>query len=111
MTSTKTIADISARIEAQQQKLVELKERKAKIEALARARQGKQDRAKDTRRKVLAGAVILNAAKLGKISPLLLGQLLDEGLEKITDRGLFGLAPKMPTQNQATAEVGNGSRS
>lgn len=103
MTSIKTIDDISARIEVQQRKLAQLKERKAKIEALARARQGKQDRADDTRRKILAGAVIMNAAKLGKISPLFLEQLLDDGLEKTADRKLFDLVPKAEVQTQVAA--------
>lgn len=64
------------------------------MEALARAREGKQERAADTRRKILAGAVILNAVKLGKVSPLFLDQLLDEALNKPADRELFKLPPK-----------------
>jgi large subunit ribosomal protein L7/L12 len=98
--TAKTIEALTARIEAQQQKLAQLKEKKSKAESLARARLGKEERAADTRRKILAGAVILNAVELGKISPIFLEQLMDQALTKPADRELFNLQKKLPPMAQ-----------
>lgn len=105
MQQPKTITELAARIDAQQKKLSQLKERKAKLESIARAKSDEKERAADTRRKILAGAVILNAARLGKINPVFLGQLLDEGLEKASDREVFKLGPRETSQSPSAAKT------
>lgn len=46
----------------------------------------------------------MNAAKLGKLSPVFWNQLLDEGMERAADRELFGLDPKAKAKNQTAEE-------
>ena len=52
-------AGIEAKIKAQEEKLKQLKAQKQQIEARKRAAAAKVTRQQDTRRKVLAGAMIL----------------------------------------------------
>ena len=52
-------AGIEARIKAQEEKLKQLKAQKQQIEARKRSATAKVTRQQDTRRKVLAGAMVL----------------------------------------------------
>ena len=88
---TKAFTKLEATIEAQQKKLVQLKAKKQKMEALHKARESGLARRQDTRRKVLAGAMLmelmdkdpqLKAQMLGKLSTFLV---------RPDDRALFEL--------------------
>ena len=88
---TKALTKLEATIEAQQKKLAQLKAKKQKMDALQKARLTGLARRQDTRRKVLAGAMLmelmdkdpqLKAQMLGKLSTFLV---------RPDDRALFGL--------------------
>lgn len=93
---------LNAKIEAQTEKLRRLKEQKAKAERRARAAAKKQERAKDTRRKILLGAMLLEKIKRGETSPERIRAAIDPFLRRNADRELFGLPPITPenAQNQ-----------
>ena len=74
-------------------KLRKLKEQKAKAERRAKLIQQKQERTKDTRRKILLGAMLLEKIKRGEIDPDRIRNDLDPFLRRNADRELFGLPP------------------
>lgn len=65
----------------------------AQIQAI-KAREQKQHRKDDTRRKVLIGGIVLKMVKTGEMPEARLAQLLDRHLDADRDRKLFGLGPK-----------------
>jgi hypothetical protein len=74
-----------------------LRQQKAKIErklATIEASQRKRSRAEDTRRKVLAGAALLESVKGKPDKEAELRALLDGFLTRPDDRALFGLPVK-----------------
>ena len=76
------------------EKLKKLEERqnqlKTQIQKL-RAKEATEDRKRDTRRKVVLGAVLLEMVKSGEWSDEKLKNLLDRKLTRPRDRELFGL--------------------
>ncbi len=75
----------------------------AAIDAEIRRREARdvaQERKRDTRRKLLLGAVTWARVDKGKISKEGVMRILDEDLVRPADRALFGLSPK-PTANSA----------
>ena len=76
-------------------KALELKRKQidARIANLRAANQA-DARKKDTRRKILAGAVVLNQADTDREARTRLWKLLDRNLDKTRDRELFGLDPR-----------------
>lgn len=90
--SEKLLALVS-QIEAQTEKLRQLKEKKAKAERRAKYEQKKQERAKDTRRKILLGAMLLEQIKKGDADINKIKADLDPFLKRNSDRELFGLQP------------------
>jgi predicted membrane chloride channel (bestrophin family) len=71
-----------------------LKQRKAQLEArlqMLEARQRTQDRKRDTRRKVLAGAMILHQVETRRFPRDEFIRMMDEFLTRDYDRELFGL--------------------
>ena len=60
---TKSAENIEKKIEAQLEKLKQLKAQKQAIEARERSKQKEQERKDDTRRKILLGAWVLNKLK------------------------------------------------
>lgn len=95
-----SIKNLDEKISEQTEKLRQLKERKAKQERQLRATLKKQERAKDTRRKILLGALWLQKLKNGdeKVREKTLSQL-DTFLTKAADRELFGLEPLQNRQD------------
>lgn len=96
-----TVQTISERIALQQEKLAQLKARKAKLEAAEKNRINKANRSSDTRRKILVGSLILAAVNRGEIEKLFLLKILNEGLERVDDRKLFNL----PERNRIEIDV------
>ena len=87
---TKSAENIEKKIEAQLEKLKQLKAQKQAIEARERTKQKEQQRKDDTRRKILLGSYLIkkmqNEANKGKI----LAEL-NEYLTENRDRQLFDL--------------------
>lgn len=84
---------LDAKISAAEKQLKQLKERKAKAERQARAAIRKQERANDTRCKILLGALWLEQLKNGQEDLETAKSQLDGFLTRDKDRELFGLAP------------------
>ena len=88
---TKALTKLEATIQAQQTKLAQLKARKQKMEALHKAKASGLERRQDTRRKVLAGAMLLELMnKDPELQKQMLGKL-STFLVRPEDRVLFGL--------------------
>lgn len=83
-----TIENTIATLEA---KLKQAKAKKQQIEARKRASETKEERAKDTRRKILVGAAILAKVERGEWPNDKLLAMLDSTLVRPTDRNLFDL--------------------
>ena len=90
---------IDDRIAAAEKKLKQLKAQREQIEARQLARLLKGQRADDTRRKILTGAVVLSAVEHGEDgwSREALMALLSARLARPDDRALFDL-PEPPAQ-------------
>lgn len=79
------------------ERIRKLEEQRQRIDAriaAIRARAQTQARKDDTRRKVLAGSVVLKAVREGTLGAQVLRDLLDRYLEADRDRRLFDLPPK-----------------
>ena len=83
-----TIENTIASLEA---KLKQAKAKKQQIEARKRALETKEERAKDTRRKILVGAAILTKVERGEWPRDKLLAMLDSALTRTDDRALFDL--------------------
>ena len=89
---SQALAKLEASIEAQQKKLAQLKAHKQKIEARQKAKLQGVARQQDTRRKILAGAMLLEImANDVELQKSMLGKL-SAFLTREDDRKLFGLA-------------------
>ena len=88
---SQVLAKLEASIEAQQKKLAQLKAHKQKIETRQKSKLQGAARQQDTRRKVLAGAMLLELMnKDAELQKSMLGQL-SSFLTRDDDRKLFGL--------------------
>ena len=83
-----TIASLEARLK-------QAKAKKQQIEARKRAMETKEERAKDTRRKILVGSIILAKVQAGEWPKEKLLSMLDVNLVRANDRVLFEL-PELP---------------
>lgn len=83
-----TIENTIASLEA---KLKQAKAKKQQIEARKKAIETKEERAKDTRRKILVGAAILTKVERGEWPRDKLLAMLDSALTRADDRALFNL--------------------
>ena len=88
---SQVLVKLEASIEAQQKKLAQLKAQRQRIEARDSARAQATTRKHDTRRKILAGAMLLELmSKDADLQKQMLAKL--EGfLTREDDRALFGL--------------------
>jgi hypothetical protein len=82
---------IDERIAALEAKLKQLKVRQQRAEARAKSLQLKQDRKADTRRKILAGAILLAKVENGLFDKKIFNGWMDAALTREDDRALFGL--------------------
>ena len=88
---SQALVKLEASIEAQQKKLAQLKAHKQKIEARQKSKLQGAARQQDTRRKVLAGAMLLELMnKDPELQKSMLGKL-SSFLTRDDDRKLFGL--------------------
>jgi hypothetical protein len=84
---------IVERIEVLEGRLKQLKAKQQKIEARRRARESRETRQADTRRKFLAGAVVLAQVERDALAKAQFRQWLDQSLTREDDRALFELPP------------------
>jgi len=82
---------LDERISTLKGKLKELELRQQRIDARKRALQSRRDRKQDTRRKILAGAVVLSRVAQGQIPEAEFRTWLDAALTRPDDRALFNL--------------------
>lgn len=87
------LSKLEASIEAQRKKLAQLTARKQRIEAQQRAKLQGEERKKDTRRKILAGAMVLELMAQNDEAGRKVLARLDGFLKRSDDRALFGLDP------------------
>ena len=87
---TKSTENIEKRIEAQLEKLKQLKAQKQAIEARERTKQKEQERKDDTRRKILLGSYLIKKMQNEANKEKILAEL-NEYLTEDRDRQLFGL--------------------
>jgi len=88
---TKSSEQIEKRIEAQLEKLKQLKAQKQAIEARERTKQKEQERKNDTRRKILLGSYLLKKMKDSEANKEKILAELNEYLTEERDRKLFNL--------------------
>ena len=87
---TKSAETLEKKIEAQLEKLKQLKARKQAIEARERSKQKEQERKDDTRRKILLGSYLIKKMQNEANKEKILAEL-NEYLTEDRDRRLFDL--------------------
>ena len=87
---TKSAENIEKKIEAQLEKLKQLKAQKQAIEARERSKQKEQERKDDTRRKILLGSYLIKKMQNEANKEKILAEL-NEYLTEDRDRKLFNL--------------------
>ena len=88
---SKTSENLDKKIEAQLEKLKQLKAQKQAIEARERAKQKEQDRKDDTRRKILLGSYLIKKMESNEANKQKILADLNEYLTEDRDRILFDL--------------------
>jgi len=83
-------AKLDERITGLEVQLKQLRTRQQRIEARKRALLSRRERAADTRRKILVGAIVLAKAEQGELEAGQLRGWLDAALTRDDDRRLFG---------------------
>ena len=82
---------IDERIASLEERLAQLKARQARAEARKRALLSRRARKDDTRRKILAGAIVMAKVQAGELDPKRFREWLDQALTRADDRALFEL--------------------
>ena len=85
------MAKLDERISGLEEKLKQLKTRQARLDARKRALASRQERKNDTRRKILAGALLLAKVESGDFDSRTFKRWLDKALTRPDDRKLFDL--------------------
>lgn len=84
-------AKLDERIQGLEEKLQQLKARQARAEARKRALLSRRARKDDTRRKILAGAIVMAKVEAGELDAKRFREWLDQALTRADDRALFEL--------------------
>ena len=88
---TKSAENIEKKIEAQLEKLKQLKTRKQAIEAREKSKQNEQERKDNTRRKILLGSYLIKKMNDNEANKEKILAELNEYLTEDRDRKLFNL--------------------
>ena len=88
---TKAAETLEKKIEAQLEKLKQLKARKQAIEAREKSKQKEQERKDDTRRKILLGSYLIKKMNDNEANKEKILAELNEYLKENRDRALFEL--------------------
>jgi hypothetical protein len=94
------MATIEEKIKALETKLKQEKAKKQKIESMKRAAETKAQRSKDTRKKILLGAFLMERMEKSPEYAAKVMPGLGEFLKRDDDRAIFGFSslPKAPAQ-------------
>ena len=95
---TKSTENIEQKIEAQLEKLKQLKAQKQAIEARERTKKKEQERKDDTRRKILLGSYLIKKMNANEANKEKIRTELNEYLTEDRDRKLFDLPLNVPLQ-------------
>ena len=95
------MATIEEQIEQAKQRVKQLEARKQKVEARKLHLLIKGKRSNDTRRKILAGALVLDMMERDEATRQRFLERLDKYLKRADDRELFGLNP-LPAEDRPT---------
>jgi hypothetical protein len=87
------MSKLNERVAALEGRLKQLKAKQQKADARKRALEARQTRTHETRRKILAGAIVLAKVEKGVLSEAQFRAWLDESLTRADDRALFDLPP------------------
>ena len=98
---TKAAETLEKKIEAQLEKLKQLKARKQAIEAREKSKQKEQERKDDTRRKILLGSYLIKKMQANEVNKNKVLADLNEYLTEDRDRQLFDL-PLLQKKNYDT---------
>ena len=82
---------LDERIASLETRLKQLKTRQARLEARKKSLSQRRARQADTRRKILAGAIVLAKVEQGELDPKQFRRWLDAALTRADDRALFDL--------------------
>jgi hypothetical protein len=93
MVGRESVATIEEQIEQAKRRVKQLEARKKQIEARKLHLLIKGQRSNETRRKILAGALVLNMMEHDKITHQNFLERLDKYLKRTDDRKLFDLPP------------------
>lgn len=96
-----------------EEKLKKLEDRKNQLKAQIqklRAKESTEDRKRDTRRKIVLGAVLLEMVKSGDWSEEKLHNLLEKKLTRPRDRELFGLSLESNLSVQGESSMANSEK-
>lgn len=98
------MASIDDKIKAIEEKLKQAKAQKAKADARKKAVEAKAKRGQDTRRKVLAGALVLDMMERDEATRQRFTERLDKYLTRTDDRALFGLPERAEPPAKAAVQ-------
>ncbi len=88
------MSNITARIDALEQRLKQLKVKQQRIEARRRSHEARKSRRDELRRKILVGAIVLAKVEEGHFDRTILMEWLDAAVTKEEDRELLELEPR-----------------
>jgi hypothetical protein len=83
----------AAELTEAERRLAQLKARQERLDARLRYLSSSRSRKDDTRRKILAGAILLSKVESGDFDSRTFRRWLDKALTRKDDRELFGLPP------------------
>lgn len=89
-------AKLEESIATLEERLKQLKVRKLRLDQRQRSLSSRRERAADTRRKILVGALVLAQVENGEHPRDSLYSALDRYLTREDDRNLFELSPRIP---------------
>ena len=97
------MSKLNEQVAALEERLRQLKAKQQKVDARKRAFESRQARKNDTRRKILAGTIVLAKVEQGVLADTQFRKWLDEALTRADDRALFdlpleGKSPTAPPQ-------------
>ena len=94
---------LTERISTLEERLQQLKTRQQRIEARKTALLARRARQDDTRRKILLGGLVLEKLDAGDLDQRTFRRWLDKALDRDSDRALFDLAPRSPSESKPSS--------
>ena len=104
------MSKLNERVAALEERLKQLKAKQQQADARKRAFESRQARKNDTRRKMLAGAIVLAKVEQGVLADTQFRKWLDEALTRVDDRALliFHWSPRAKWLRRDGVKMGTG---